>query len=206
MNRLLVIKSRGALRSPADRLAELDRLCQQPTHRSISLGHRSHLAASPKTARPARISHMAEDGHAGKTMVAACTRPSPMANAAFHRHSLKVRARCVNCARRDPCGGRAAMRVPTAIPRLRTFRHKTIASPRGVRRDACRRRRSRRWQWRQRRPRLRSARIGAESSVSPQRALKAGSSMHQLRGESDGRRRVALPTRDRTIKLGRPDA
>jgi hypothetical protein len=39
----------------------------------------------------------------------------PWTDAAFHRQSLEVRARCVNCARRDLRGGRATMLVPTAI-------------------------------------------------------------------------------------------
>ncbi len=50
-------------------------------------------------------------------MAAARTRTTSVADSAFYRHSLEVRARCVNCARRDLCGGRAAMRVPTAFHR-----------------------------------------------------------------------------------------
>jgi hypothetical protein len=44
-------------------------------------------------------------------------RPLGIASLEDYRHSLEVRARCVNCARRDLCGGRAAMRVPTAFHR-----------------------------------------------------------------------------------------
>ena len=48
-------------------------------------------------------------------MAASGTRPPSVADTTFHRQSLEVGARCVNCARRDLCGGRAAMLVPTAI-------------------------------------------------------------------------------------------
>src|SRR3954466_13042559 len=40
---------------------------------------------------------------------------SSLAACAFCRQSPKVEARCVNRARRDLCGGRSVMSVPTAI-------------------------------------------------------------------------------------------
>jgi hypothetical protein len=42
-------------------------------------------------------------------------RPSSVAQRSFRRQTPEVGARCVNHARRDLCGGCAAMRIPTAI-------------------------------------------------------------------------------------------
>ena len=41
--------------------------------------------------------------------------PSPLAEGPLRRPTPKVGARCVNHARRDLCGGGAAMRIPTAM-------------------------------------------------------------------------------------------
>ena len=42
----------------------------------------------------------------------------------LHRHSPKVGARCVNCARRDLCGGHRVTDVPTAMIKKPSMRNR----------------------------------------------------------------------------------
>ncbi len=88
---------------------------QHSGNRGLPLGHRAAVATNLEEAKPTRPSLVEADGCAGGSMAASGTRPPSVADTAFHRQSLEVGARCVNCARRDLCGGRAAMLVPTAI-------------------------------------------------------------------------------------------
>ncbi len=58
---------------------------------------------------------MGPDDQNRRRLAAQTAHPSSMARTKLCRQSPKVGARCVNCARRDLCGGRSVMGVSTAI-------------------------------------------------------------------------------------------
>src|SRR5580658_309437 len=58
---------------------------------------------------------MGPDGRLGARVPPHAPSPSPLAQGPFRRQTPEVGAVCGKAARTDLCGGRAVMRVPTAI-------------------------------------------------------------------------------------------
>src|SRR5260370_30145362 len=79
------------------------------------------LATLARAARPTRSHHLEPDGQTRGRVPASTPYPSSLAKHSLRRQTPKVGARCVNHARRDLCGGCAAMRIPTAIEPLEAF-------------------------------------------------------------------------------------
>src|SRR5580658_2688226 len=61
---------------------------------------------------------MGPDGRLGARVPPHAPSPSPLAQGPFRRQTPEVGAVCGKAARTDLCGGRAVMRVPTAIEAL----------------------------------------------------------------------------------------
>ena len=73
------------------------------------------LATLARAAKPTGSYHLEPDGQTRGRVPASTAYPSSLAKRSLRRQTPKVGARCVNHARRDLCGGCAAMRIPTAI-------------------------------------------------------------------------------------------
>ena len=73
------------------------------------------MAADASLPQPEGSHPMESDRMYRGCMVASTPYPSSMAWHSLHRQIPEVGARCVNCARRDLCGGHSVMGVPTAI-------------------------------------------------------------------------------------------
>src|ERR1700678_846002 len=73
------------------------------------------LATLARTAKSAGSHNVEPDGETRGRVLTITTHPSSVAQRSFRRQTPEVGARCVNHARRDLCGGCAAMRIPTAI-------------------------------------------------------------------------------------------
>jgi hypothetical protein len=77
------------------------------------------LVAHAEAARAARCVNVDTDRAVRGGRFADASHPSSLARSALHGQAPKVGAECLNRARWDLCGGRAAMRVPTAIQNWR---------------------------------------------------------------------------------------
>ena len=102
-----------------DRLVRLSRRAGQwsiaprlPGWRDLALAAR---AAAPW---PARQNLLESDHDTCQPLAPTTAHPSSLARPTFCRHTSKVGAVCLNRARTVLCGGRAVMRVPTAMPQL----------------------------------------------------------------------------------------
>src|SRR6202011_1343632 len=80
----------------------------------ISLPRRHPLASAAVPARPESTPGMDADGEAGGRVPTQAAYPAPLAQCALCSQTPEVGAECPNWARSDLCGGRSAMRVPTA--------------------------------------------------------------------------------------------
>jgi hypothetical protein len=80
----------------------------------ISLPRRHPLASAAVPAQPESSAGMDADGEAGGRVPSQAAYPAPLAQCALCRQTPEVGAECPNWARSDLCGGRSAMRVPTA--------------------------------------------------------------------------------------------
>jgi hypothetical protein len=73
------------------------------------------LAAYAPAAQSERSADVGTDDEARGVLVAYISYPTSLARSAVSRQLPAVGARCVNCARRDLCGGYPVMGIPTAI-------------------------------------------------------------------------------------------
>src|SRR5260370_38480223 len=76
---------------------------------------RRSLATLTRAAKSAGSHNVESDGDTRGRVLTVTAHPSSVAQRSFRRQTPEVGARCVNHARRDLCGGCAAMRIPTAI-------------------------------------------------------------------------------------------
>src|SRR5260370_28670953 len=76
---------------------------------------RRSLATLTRAAKSAGSHNVESDGDTRGRVLTLTAHPSSVAQRSFRRQTPEVGARCVNHARRDLCGGCAAMRIPTAI-------------------------------------------------------------------------------------------
>ena len=102
--------------------AGLLRLPRGAHQRACPLGvpppcHRA-LATRPAPAQPEGQDGMGPTGQAGQSLAAQAPDIPPLARSTLPRQAPKVGAGCGNAARTVLCGGRAVMRVPTAMPQL----------------------------------------------------------------------------------------
>src|ERR1700730_12649717 len=80
----------------------------------ISLPRRHPLASAVVPAQPESTPGMDADGETGGRVPSPAADPAPLAQCALCSQTPEVGAECPNWARSDLCGGRSAMRVPTA--------------------------------------------------------------------------------------------
>jgi hypothetical protein len=73
------------------------------------------VEADALASKPTWLRDLGDDAAAGHTVAADAARFTSLALSAIRRQTPEVGAECVNCARSDLGGGRAEMRVPTAI-------------------------------------------------------------------------------------------
>ena len=77
------------------------------------------MAADASAAQPEGRSDVGTNDETGRRLAPEASHPSSLAKRPLRRQTPKVGAECPNRARSDLCGGRAVMRVPTAIRRVR---------------------------------------------------------------------------------------
>jgi hypothetical protein len=87
--------------------------CQKPV--CVSASRDQSLEAIASATQSKGWHHVESDRVARGSIPARRANYSSLAPGAFCRQTPKVEARCANRARRDLCGGRSAMSVPTAI-------------------------------------------------------------------------------------------
>src|ERR1019366_3575805 len=80
----------------------------------LSLSCLQSLVERARTSKPTRQHDMGPDGTALQPVAAATAYLTSLASRTLRRHTPKVGAQCLNRARWDLCGVRAAMLVPTA--------------------------------------------------------------------------------------------
>jgi hypothetical protein len=113
-------RSRALPVASGERLLQLLRRSDQlPRPQLLLLAHHALLAALPPAAQPAAPADVPEDDADRGALVAEPETPAPLSRLAVRRHDPKAGARCGSSARRDLCGGRRAIAVPTATPRFR---------------------------------------------------------------------------------------
>src|SRR3954468_9809067 len=112
----------GPLARPGPaRLARLLRRAdERPGDHGLPAPRGRTLAPRPPAPGPAASATVAPDEGARRALPALPAPPAPVAGAAVPRHPSEVGARCGSPARRDLCGGRPAMAVPTATSRCGT--------------------------------------------------------------------------------------
>ncbi len=81
----------------------------------LSPPHHGALEALAPAARPARPNDWGADGASRRPLAPEAAHPPPLARKPLRRQPPEVAARCPNWARRDLCGGRPVMGIPTAI-------------------------------------------------------------------------------------------
>jgi len=92
---------------------------QQQNPCGVSLSRDPAMAENASATRPERSDHVATDHRTDRTLAPQTTHHTPLAGRTLRRQIPKVGAVCGKSARTVLCGGRAVMRVPTAIVRSR---------------------------------------------------------------------------------------
>src|SRR4029077_5009728 len=105
----------GLLRRADERAG--DHSVPAPSGRSLAPRHQA-------TGTEASACMAANEGNR-QSLPAVSAHPAYVARTPFSRQSREVGARCGSTARRDLCGGRPAMAVPTATPRTPVEEHRT---------------------------------------------------------------------------------
>src|SRR5229473_2666370 len=81
----------------------------------VPLPRHGTLVAHASAPQPEGLDDVGTNHAIGGGLPAAPACPTSLAQHPLCRQTPEVGARCVNCARRDLCGGRPEMGVPTAI-------------------------------------------------------------------------------------------